>query len=302
MAIRLDGKNLAGLLEKRLKAEISSGISSAGRPPGLAVLRIGDDVASGVYVANKQKACSRIGVESFLTHFPSTISSSDVVEKIRELNCDDRVDGILLQLPLPKELLETTLLASISPEKDADGLHTLNLGKLLKGEPGPRSCTPAGIMALLDHYQIPLAGKRAVVVGRSILVGMPMALMLQSANATVSVAHSRTRDLAELTRQADILVVAAGKPKMIGVQHVKKGAVVVDVGIHRLPETAEFAESSKKQLSGDVFFEEVEPLVNSITPVPGGVGPMTVTMLLVNTVSRWQDHCSLPCTLDDLLP
>ena len=197
------------------------------------------------------------------------------------------------QFELPAGLDERPLLAAIDPEKDADGLHTLNLGRLLKGEPGPRSCTPAGVMALLAAAGVELAGKRAVVVGRSILVGQPMALMLQAANATVSVAHSRTQNLAELTRQADVLVVAAGKPRMIGAEHVKPGAVVVDVGIHRKPEGG---------LCGDVRYEEVEPIAAAITPVPGGVGPMTVTLLLVNTVASWCQRCGLDQPLADLLP
>lgn len=301
MALRLDGKQLAAELEQRLQAEIAAGLVQAGRPPGLAVLRIGDDPASGVYVANKQKACGRIGVASYLTHLPETVSAAKVLATIQALNIDERVDGILLQLPLPKGLDEGPLLAAIDPEKDADGLHTLNLGRLLKGEPGPRSCTPAGVMALLARHQISLERKRAVVIGRSILVGQPMALMLQAANATVSVAHSHTGDLASLTQQADVLVVAAGRPQMIGSEHVKPGAVVVDVGIHRLPADPAQGTQAKARLCGDVRTQEVEPLASALTPVPGGVGPMTVTMLLVNTVARWQQHCGLPFGLRDLL-
>ena len=180
MALRLDGKALAKELEQRLQAQIQSACSAAGRPPGLAVLRVGDDPASAVYVANKEKACARIGVESFGSHLPADATAAQVLEAIRALNADARVDGILLQLPLPEGLDETPLLAAIDPEKDADGLHTLNLGRLLKGEPGPRSCTPAGVMAMLRSQGIDPSGKRAVVVGRSILVGQPMALMLQA--------------------------------------------------------------------------------------------------------------------------
>jgi methylenetetrahydrofolate dehydrogenase (NADP+)/methenyltetrahydrofolate cyclohydrolase len=212
------------------------------------------------------------------------------------------VDGILLQLPLPAALAEGPLLAAIDPDKDADGLHTLNLGRLLKGEPGPRSCTPAGVMALLADAGVELAGRRAVVVGRSILVGQPMALMLQAANATVSVAHSHTTDLAALTRQADVLVVAAGRPRMVGAEHVQHGAVVVDVGIHRLPPDPAEGPGAKGRLCGDVRFEEVEPIASAISPVPGGVGPMTVTMLLVNTVMAWCRRHGLDATsLADLL-
>jgi methylenetetrahydrofolate dehydrogenase (NADP+)/methenyltetrahydrofolate cyclohydrolase len=194
------------------------------------------------------------------------------------------------------------LLEAIDPQKDADGLHTLNLGRLVKGEPGPRGCTPAGVMALLAHQGVALAGRRAVVVGRSILVGQPMALMLQAADATVSVAHSRTTDLAELTRQADVLVVAAGRPGMIGAEHVKPGAVVVDVGIHRIEPDPAAGATAKAKLCGDVRYQEVEPLAAAITPVPGGVGPMTVTLLLVNTVASWCQRCGLDQPLADLLP
>ncbi|MGA0069112.1 MAG: bifunctional methylenetetrahydrofolate dehydrogenase/methenyltetrahydrofolate cyclohydrolase FolD, partial [Miltoncostaeaceae bacterium] len=269
MALRLDGRQLAGEIEARLQAVIAEHLPVVGRPPGLAVLRVGDDPASGVYVANKEKACARVGITSLGAHLPAGTPAAEVLAAVQRLNADPACDGILLQLPLPDGLDEAPLLLAIDPEKDADGLHTLNLGRLLKGEPGPRSCTPAGVMALLARQEVVLAGQRAVVVGRSILVGQPMALMLQAADATVSVAHSRTADLAALTRQADVLVVAAGRPRMIGAEHVKPGAVVVDVGIHR----------TESGLCGDVRFEEVEPIASAISPVPGGVGPMTVTML-----------------------
>jgi methylenetetrahydrofolate dehydrogenase (NADP+)/methenyltetrahydrofolate cyclohydrolase len=293
MATRLDGRQLAAQIEQRLQAVVAERLPRAGRPPGLAVLRVGDDPASGVYVANKEKACTRIGITNLGAHLPATTPAAEVLATIERLNADPAVDGILLQLPLPAGLDEGPLLAAIDPQKDADGLHTFNLGRLLKGEPGPRSCTPAGVMALLAAAGVELAGKRAVVVGRSILVGQPMALMLQAADATVSVAHSRTTDLAALTRQADVLVVAAGRPRMVGAEHVKPGAVVVDVGIHRKPEGG---------LCGDVRFEEVEPIAAAITPVPGGVGPMTVTLLLVNTVASWCQRCGLDQPLAEVLP
>ena len=292
MATRLDGRQLAAELEARLQAVIAAALPVVGRPPGLAVLRVGDDPASGVYVANKEKACGRVGITSLGAHLPAGTPAAEVLAAVQRLNADPACDGILLQLPLPAGLDEAPLLRAMDPEKDADGLHTLNLGRLLKGEPGPRSCTPAGVMALLARHGVELAGKRAVVVGRSILVGQPMALMLQAAHATVSVAHSRTADLAALTRQADVLVVAAGKPRMIGAEHVQPGAVVVDVGIHR----------TEAGLCGDVRFEEVEPIASAITPVPGGVGPMTVTMLLVNTVVAWCRRAGVPHGLDDLVP
>ncbi len=292
MALRLDGKALAKEVEGRLGAVVLAAASSVGRPPGLAVLRVGDDPASAVYVANKEKACARIGVASYGAHLPAKTPPAEVLKTIQELNADPRVDGILLQLPLPDGLDETPLLQAIDPEKDADGLHTLNLGRLLKGEPGPRSCTPAGVMALLKSNGIDPAGKRAVVIGRSILVGQPMALMLQAANATVTVAHSRTADLLAHTRNADILVVAAGRPEMIGSEHVQPGAAVVDVGIHRKPEGG---------LCGDVRSVDVESIAAALSPVPGGVGPMTVTMLLVNTVVAWCRRHDLEHGLDDLI-
>ena len=292
MALRLDGKVLAKAVEHRLSAVIKEHQSGIGRPPGLAVLRVGDDPASAVYVANKEKACARIGVASFGAHLAAETAADAVLGSIRELNADPRVDGILLQLPLPDGLDERPLLEAIDPEKDADGLHTLNLGRLLKGESGPRSCTPAGVMAMLRSNGIDPAGKRAVVIGRSILVGQPMALMLQAANATVTVAHSRTVDLAAHTLEADILVVAAGRPGMVGAEHVRAGAAVVDVGIHRRPEGG---------LCGDVVAAEVEPIAAALSPVPGGVGPMTVTMLLVNTVVAWCRRHGIDHGLDDLI-
>ena len=292
MATRLDGRQLAREIEARLSQTIAQHQNKLGRPPGLAVLRVGDDPASGVYVANKEKACARVGITSHGAHLVATSTPEDILTRILLLNADSAVDGILLQLPLPPALDEGPLLEAIDPEKDADGLHTLNLGRLLKGERGPRSCTPAGVMALLARHDVEVAGLRAVVVGRSILVGKPMALMLQAADATVSVAHSRTPDLAALTRQADLLVVAAGRAEMIGAQHVRPGAVVVDVGIHRKP---------GGELCGDVRAAELEPIASALSPVPGGVGPMTVTMLLVNTVASWCRRHGLAHDLGDLI-
>ena len=299
----LDGKKLAQETEQILQQTIESGLEIAKRPPGLAVIRVGNDLASGVYVNYKEKACDRIGVRSFAQHLKEDISLSELKEIIKSLNQAKDVDGILLQLPLPPHLDETSLLRSIDPDKDADGLHPLNLGRLIKGEKGPRSCTPAGVMALLKRNQIKIEGQRAVVVGRSILVGKPMALMLEAANATVTIAHSKTQDLATLTREADLLVVAAGKPHLIGKNHVSENCVVVDVGIHRLqPDQKNSQESKKTKLCGDVKIFEIEDKVAAFSPVPGGVGPMTVTMLLANTVDRWQKHCGLPLTISHLLP
>ena len=292
MAQRLDGKLLAREVEGRLKRLVESSAVAAGRPPGLAVLRVGDDPASAVYVANKEKACGRIGVASFGAHLAADTPQTELLSAIEDLNADSRVDGILLQLPLPPGLDERPLLQAIDPQKDADGLHTLNLGRLLKGESGPRSCTPAGVMAMLRSQGIEPEGKRAVVIGRSILVGQPMALMLQAANATVTVVHSRTTDLAAHTREAEIVVVAAGRPGIIGAEHIRPGAAVVDVGIHRKPEGG---------LCGDVRADEVDPVAAVLSPVPGGVGPMTVTMLLVNTVVAWCRSHGLDHGLSDLI-
>ena len=292
MAQRLDGKLLAREVEGRLKSLVESSAEAAGRPPGLAVLRVGDDPASAVYVANKEKACGRIGVASFGAHLAADTPQTELLSAIEDLNADSRVDGILLQLPLPSGLDEGPLLQAIDPQKDADGLHTLNLGRLLKGESGPRSCTPAGVMAMLRSQGIDPSGKRAVVVGRSILVGQPMALMLQAANATVTIAHSRTTDLAAHMLEAEIVVVAAGRPGMIGAEHIRPGAGVVDVGIHRKPEGG---------LCGDVRADEVDPIAAALSPVPGGVGPMTVTMLLVNTVVAWCRRHGIDHGLDDLI-
>jgi methylenetetrahydrofolate dehydrogenase (NADP+)/methenyltetrahydrofolate cyclohydrolase len=301
VAAVLDGRRLAADIETRLRALIRERLEAVGRPPGLAVLRVGDDPASGVYVANKEKACERVGIRNLGAHLAASTSAAEVLAVIERLNAAPEVDGILLQLPLPPGLREGPLLAAIDPRKDADGLHTLNLGRLVKGEPGPRGCTPAGVMALLRQAGVPLEGSRAVVVGRSILVGKPMALMLQAANATVSVAHSHTRDLAALTRQAEVLVVAAGRPRMIGAEHVSPGTVVVDVGIHQLPPPPGVAPRGKARLCGDVNAEEVEPLAAALSPVPGGVGPMTVAMLLLNTVVGWCLAHGQPHELDDLL-
>ncbi len=302
MEIILDGKKLAAELEIRLKQDIDQLSIIAGRRPGLAVIRVGEDPASGVYVSNKEKACKRVGIDSSIFHLKEDSSFDEILGTVASLNSDLNVDGILLQLPLPHRINQSILLKAIDPEKDVDGLHTLNLGRLIKGESGPRSCTPAGIIALLRANRITLEGKRVVVIGRSILVGKPMALMLQNANATVTVAHSRTTNLAHLTKQADVLVVAAGKPNLIGEEHVSSKSVVVDVGIHRIAKDPFNPKESGFRLCGDVKQKEIESIVNFISPVPGGVGPMTVAMLLVNTVSRWQFHCGLSSTLSDLLP
>lgn len=285
MAQRLDGKALAQKIQSQLAADITSNSESMERrPPGLAVVMVGDNPASAAYVRNKERACERLGIASFGSHLPANISQTDVAVLIDQLNQDPRVDGILIQLPLPNHLDAVALLNRIDPAKDADGLHPENMGRLIRGEPGLRSCTPAGIMAILKEYDIEPAGQKAVVLGRSILVGKPMALMLLEANATVTMAHSRTTDLPELCRQADILVAAVGRPGMINAEWIKPGATVIDVGINRVQDTT----SGKSKLVGDVDFDSVEPIAGAITPVPGGIGPMTVTMLLHNTLLSYR--------------
>ncbi len=270
----LDGRALAQTIQAQLKIKIAAWQAQVGRPPGLAVLMAGEHPPSQAYVRNKNAACERIGIARYGQHFPADVSAETLRQTILALNADPNVDGILIQLPLPVGLDELPLLLAIDPDKDADGLHPVNMGRLLRGEPGLRSCTPAGVMAILRSANIEVAGQKAVVVGRSLLVGKPVALMLLEANATVVMAHSRTPDLAAVTREADILVPAVGKPGLITAAHVKPGAVVVDVGINRL---------ESGQLVGDVDFAAVALIARAITPVPGGVGPMTVTMLLYNT-------------------
>ena len=275
----LDGKALAGKIHQELRQQIQILQPQLGRPPGLAVLMVGDNPASAAYVRNKERACRKVGIESFGKHFPADTSQELLQKKIIELNQDPRVDGILVQLPLPDHLDAIALLLTIDPAKDADGLHPMNLGHLIRGETGLRSCTPAGVMRLLAEYDIPVSGKQAVVIGRSILVGKPLALMLLAENATVTVAHSRTVDLPAITRQADILIPAVGQPNLINASMVRPGATVIDVGINRVVN-----DSGKGKLVGDVDFPAVAAVAQFITPVPGGVGPMTVAMLLYNTV------------------
>ncbi|BAS57006.1 bifunctional methylenetetrahydrofolate dehydrogenase/methenyltetrahydrofolate cyclohydrolase FolD [Leptolyngbya boryana CZ1] len=282
----LDGKALAQKMQTELATQVQSLTPQYGRPPGLAVLMVGDNPASAAYVRNKEKACAAVGIASFGKHFPNEATQAEVADMIAQLNADDRVDGILVQLPLPDHLDSVALLNQIHPDKDADGLHPMNLGRLVRTEPGLRSCTPYGVMRLLEAYNLDPAGKTAVVVGRSILVGKPIALMLLDANATVTIAHSRTPNLAEVTRSADILVAAVGRPNLITADMVKPGAIVVDVGINRITDET----TGKSRLVGDVDFNAVQSVAEYLTPVPGGVGAMTVTMLLHNTVWSYQQR------------
>ncbi|HEY9630203.1 MAG TPA: bifunctional methylenetetrahydrofolate dehydrogenase/methenyltetrahydrofolate cyclohydrolase FolD [Coleofasciculaceae cyanobacterium] len=288
MAGLLDGKALAARIQTELTEQVKMLQVKAGRPPGLAVLMVGDNPASAAYVRGKEKACERVGIASYGAHLPTDTSEAELTQRIHALNQDDRVDGILVQLPLPDHLDSVALLNQIDPDKDADGLHPVNLGRLVRGETGLRSCTPAGVMRLLEEYAIAPQGKHAVVIGRSILVGKPLALMLLEANATVTIAHSRTPDLAATARSADILVTAIGKTELVTPDMVKPGAVVIDVGINRVT-----AADGKSRLVGDVQFDTVQEIAEWITPVPGGIGPMTVTMLLHNTVWSYRQRLAL---------
>lgn len=284
-AHRLDGQSLAQKMQAELLEQVQQLQVQGKRPPGLAVLMVGENPASAAYVRNKERACARVGIASYGKHFPTETSTEELKEVILQLNQDERVDGILLQLPVPKHIDSVELLNAIDPDKDVDGLHPVNLGRLVRSETGLRSCTPAGVMRLLEEYQINLAGKHAVVIGRSILVGKPMAMMLLQDNATVTMAHSMTQDLPAITRNADILITAIGRPNMITAEMVKPGAVVVDVGINRITDP-----EGKSRLTGDVDFEAVSHVADYLTPVPGGVGPMTVTMLLYNTLWSYQQR------------
>lgn len=270
----IDGKALAQRMQDELAIEVSALVPQLGRPPGLGVLLVGDDPASQVYVRNKDRAARRVGLHSEVLCLPADASENDVLAAVARLNADSRIDGFLVQLPLPAPIDATRVLRAMSPDKDADGLHPMNLGRLMAGVRGPRPCTPSGVMALIASTGLSCTGKEAVIVGRSTIVGKPQALLLTEANATVTLCHTKTRDLAAHCRRADILVVAAGKAELIGGAMVKEGAVVVDVGIHRRGEG----------LVGDVHFATASERAGWITPVPGGVGPMTVTMLIKNAI------------------
>lgn len=279
----MDGNALATIVKEELAKEVEELVAAGKRRPGLSVVLIGDDPASHIYVKNKVASCAKIGIESQLHQFPADARAEEVLALVERLNADETVDGILVQLPLPKGLPTDAILNAVSPQKDVDGLHPLNAGMLMTGKRGLRPCTPFGIMVMLDRYQIPIEGRKAVVVGRSNLVGKPIALMLMERNATVTMCHSRTKDLAAIVGGADIVVVAAGKEEMVKGEWIKTGAVVVDVGIHRRE-----VEGAKSKLVGDVEFEAAAQRASFITPVPGGVGPMTVAMLLANTVQAYK--------------
>ncbi len=276
MAEMISGKLVSSEVRKALTAEIQCFKDKTGIAPGLAVILVGNNPASAVYVRNKHKACLEVGINSYEITMPEETTEEELLSKIDELNRDDKVHGILVQLPLPKHISEDRVINSINPAKDVDAFHPVNVGKIVSGKYDFIPCTPAGIMELLHFYNVEISGKECVVIGRSNIVGKPMALLLLAENGTVTVCHSRTKDLRETAKRADILVVAIGKPKFVGADMVKPGAVVIDVGINRMDDG---------KLCGDVDFDEVEKIASMITPVPGGVGPMTITMLLKNTLT-----------------
>ena len=274
MAQLIDGKKISQEIKDELKERVAK-LKEQGRTGALAVIQVGTDPASSVYVRNKKNACAYIGIESLSYELPEETTQQELLALIEKLNEDDHVRGILVQLPVPAHIDENAIIRAIRPDKDVDGFHPQSVGAMTIGQKGFLPCTPAGIIQLLKRSGIEIAGKHCVVIGRSNIVGKPMALLLLRENGTVTIAHSKTQNLKELCRQADILVVAIGKPRFIGADYIKEGAVVIDVGIHR---------NENNKLCGDVNFEEAEPLASAITPVPGGVGPMTIAMLMNNCV------------------
>jgi len=279
MAILLDGKKLAETMQAEIAAGAADFLRAHGRRPGLAAVLVGDNPASQVYVRNKRRACERAGLESWLHHLPATTSQAELLDLVARLNADPAVDGILVQLPLPKQISEGAIIRAVSPAKDVDGFGPESLGLLAAGHPRFLPCTPHGVQQLLVRNGVKVPGAHVVIVGRSIIVGKSLALVLlqkgPGADATVTVCHSRSRDIGAVTRQGDIVVVAIGQAKFLKADMVRPGAVVVDVGMNRLPDG---------KLAGDVDFEAVQEVASAITPVPGGVGPMTITMLLYNTL------------------
>ena len=279
MAMIIDGKKISQQIKEELKEKVTAQ-KARGKEGALAVIQVGADPASSVYVRNKKNACAFVGIESLAYDLPEETPEEELLSLIAELNSNEKVKGILVQLPLPGHINEDKVIQAISPSKDVDGFHPQSVGAMVIGEKGFLPCTPAGIIQLLKRSGIEIAGKNCVVVGRSNIVGKPMALLMLREHATVTITHSRTQNLAGICRQADILIVAMGKPRFIGAEYVKEGAVVIDVGIHR---------NAENKLCGDVKFEEVEPIASAITPVPGGVGPMTIAMLMDNCVQSIEE-------------
>ncbi len=280
LAIRIDGKAVSAAVREEVKQQAAA-LTAQGHQPALAVILVGEDPASQVYVRNKHKACAECGIRSLQYELPASTTQQELLTLIQTLNEDDTVDGILCQLPLPRHLDEQAVILAIDPKKDVDAFHPVNAGRIMSGDYGFLPCTPAGIMEMLRRYDIAIPGKRCVVIGRSNIVGKPMAMLLINAGGTVTVCNSKTRDLPAVTREADILVAAVGKPHFVTADMVKEGAVVIDVGINR---------NTEGKLCGDVAFDEVSEKASYITPVPGGVGPMTITMLLQNTITAAKIH------------
>lgn len=291
--ILLDGKIASQAIKEQLKTATQAILNTGKRPPHLAAILVGNDGASETYVASKVKNCEETGFLSTLIRLSSDVTEGELLEKISRLNSDDNVDGILVQLPLPRHIRESVIIQAINPDKDVDGFHPISAGKLVQGLPTFIPATPYGILLMLEHFQLSTKGKHAVVIGRSNIVGRPMSILLSSnipyGNCTVTLCHSHTPDLAAITRQADILVAALGKPEFITANMIKPGAIVIDVGITRVADP-----TAKKgfRIKGDVSFDEVAPLCEAITPVPGGVGLMTIAGLLKNTLQAYQNHSS----------
>ncbi|MGP0628881.1 bifunctional methylenetetrahydrofolate dehydrogenase/methenyltetrahydrofolate cyclohydrolase FolD [Nitrospina sp. 32_T5] len=274
----IDGKLVSSVIKDRVQAEVTELKNKTGKVPGLAVVLVGEDPASAVYVKNKNKTCEKMGFQSLSHNLPAETDEATLLKLVSDLNSDDSVHGILVQLPLPKQIDSQRVLEAIDPRKDVDGFHPVNVGHLASGVKTLAPCTPAGIIEMLDHYKIDIEGKRAVIIGRSNIVGKPMAMLLLQRNATITICHSRTKDLPEVAREADIVVGAIGKPRFVTADFVKDGAVVIDVGINRVD----------GKLVGDVDFDNVAEKCSFITPVPGGVGPMTIAMLMQNTLTAFK--------------
>jgi len=286
----LDGISLKSKILTELKNETLSLQKKHNQVPGLAVILIGNNPASQAYVGMKKKACEHIGYQSFEYNYPTTITQNELIKLIKDLNTNPQIHGILLQLPLPNHLDANKMLELIAPHKDVDGFHPINIGKLLQGLPCFKSCTPYGVIKLLDHYDIETQGKHIVILGRSNIVGKPLAAMLMQksspGNATVTVCHSQSTNLNKITQTADILIAAIGKPQFVTASMVKKGSIVIDVGINRVTDTTQ---KKGYKLVGDVDFDTVAPLTTAITPVPGGIGPLTIAMLMTNTLKSFKN-------------
>ena len=274
----IDGKKVSATIKEQIEAEVKALQSKTNKVPGLATVLVGEDPASSVYVRNKNKTCQKLGFKSFEHHLPENTGEAELLALVQSLNDNEEVNGILVQLPLPKQIDSEKILEAISPAKDVDGFHPINVGRMMVGNAMLTPCTPTGIIALLDHYQVEIEGKHAVVVGRSNIVGKPVGILLLHRNATVTTCHSRTRNLPAMVKAADIVIAAVGRPRFVTADMVKEGAVVIDVGINRVD----------GKLVGDVDFENVEPIASLITPVPGGVGPMTIALLMQNTLKAFK--------------